>query len=51
MNEMGRSLLERGGLQGAVGLFERLIRPRDPYAPPPPTAAERRDSAARSGRC
>ncbi len=43
MNDLGRSLLERGGLQGAVGLFERLIRPRDPDAPPPPTPEERRE--------
>ena len=42
MKEMGRTLLERGAIEGAAGLLERLLRPRDPNAPPPMTPAERR---------
>jgi len=40
--EMGVDLLTRVVPAGAAGLLERLTRPRDPNAPPPPTAAERR---------
>jgi translocation and assembly module TamB len=43
MQDMGRTLLERGAVEGAAGLLERLTRPRDPNAPPPPTAEERRE--------
>ncbi len=42
MKDMGRSLLERGAIEGAAGLLERMLRPRDPNAPPPLTPAERR---------
>lgn len=42
MKDLGTSLLTRGALQGASELLFRLTRPRDPDAPPPPTAAERK---------
>ncbi len=48
MNDLGRSLLEGGGIRAAVGFIERLTRPRDPNASarhrPPRNAA----SVARS---
>ena len=52
MKDMGRSLLERGAVQGAAGLIERMLRPRDPNAPPPltPGNAARRRSNVRSDR-
>ncbi len=40
--DLGKSLLVRGAGVGALELLERLTRPRDPNAPPPPTAAERK---------
>ncbi len=40
--DLGKSLLVRGAGVGALELLDRLTRPRDPNAPPPPTAAERK---------
>jgi hypothetical protein len=40
--DLGKSLLVRGAGVGALEILERLTRPRDPNAPPPPTPAERK---------
>ncbi len=42
LKELGKALLVRGAGVGAVELLNRLARPRDPNAPPPPTAEERK---------
>jgi len=42
LKDLGKTLLQRGAVQGAAALFMRLTQGRDPNAPPPPTAAERR---------
>jgi translocation and assembly module TamB len=43
LKETARSLLTRGATRGALELLMRMSRPRDPDAPPPPTAEERRE--------
>ncbi len=46
LQELGKSLLTRGATRGAMELFMRLGRPKDPDAPPPPTRpspAERKE--------
>ncbi len=40
--ELGKGLLVRGAGAGALEILDRLARPRDPSAPPPPTPAERK---------
>jgi translocation and assembly module TamB len=42
MKDLGKTLLERGATRGAAALLERLVRGRDPNAPPPLTREERR---------
>lgn len=42
LKDLGKNLLVRGAGVGAAELLERLTRPRDPNAPPPPTAEERK---------
>jgi translocation and assembly module TamB len=44
MQQTGRDLFQGAGiLQGVDGLIQLFNRPRDPNAPPPPTAEERRE--------
>ena len=42
MLNMGRDVLLRSATQGAAEVLSRLVKPRDPNAPRPPTAAERK---------
>ena len=42
LKDLGKTLLVRGAGVGAIELLGRLARPRDPNAPPPPTAEERK---------
>ncbi len=42
LQDLGKTLLERGVTRGATELLNRMMRPRDPNAPPPPTREERR---------
>lgn len=42
LKDLGKTLLERGAVEGATKLLQRLIQGRDPNAPPPPTREERR---------
>ena len=42
MKDLGKDVMIRGATQGVAELLFRLARPRDPNAPPPPTAAERK---------
>ena len=42
LRDLGKSLLTRGAARGALELLRRIGQPRDPNAPPPPTAEERK---------
>ena len=42
LKEFGTSLLTKTAGLGALELLNKLAQPRDPNAPPPPTAAERK---------
>lgn len=42
LKDLGKSLLVKGAGVGALELLGRMARPRDPNAPPPPTAEERK---------
>jgi translocation and assembly module TamB len=43
LRDLGKTLLERGAIQGAAALLQRLTQGRDPNAPPPLTRQQRRE--------